>query len=82
MLSRDVSARGRGGNSPAVPRFTWTAVAASIVAGLSLGAVATVGATLLAQGGPPAVRKAPAPVVSTVVQYGDRLGADPRLLKP
>lgn len=68
--------------SPAMPGFTLTAVAASIVAGLSLGAVATVGATLLAQTGPPAVRKAPAPVVSTVVQYGDRLGPEPRALKP
>lgn len=69
--------------SPAMPRFTLTAVAASIVAGLSLGAVATVGATLLAQGAPPTVRNAPAPVVvSTVVQYGDRLGPEPRSLTP
>ncbi|OBK12412.1 DUF2613 domain-containing protein [Mycobacterium asiaticum] len=56
-----------------MPGFS-LAAAFSVVAGLSLGAAATVGVTLMAQESEssPSVRKAPAPVVSTVVQYGDR----------
>lgn len=56
-----------------MPGFT-LAAAASIAAGLSLGAAATLGVTLAICGGRAApVHTAPAPVVlSTVVQYGDR----------
>lgn len=51
----------------------WLGWAVSVAAGLSIGAAATVGATLLAQGGSMApTQGVPTPAVSTMVQYGDR----------
>ncbi|KZS68950.1 small secreted protein [Mycobacterium kansasii] len=53
------------------------AAAASIAAGLSMGAAATVGVTLLVQGSSVAPGQGvPAPAVSSVVQYGDRCSGD------
>ncbi len=59
-----------------MPGFTLAAVA-SIAAGLSIGAAATVGVTLVvAHGSMAPTQGVPVPVVSTVVQYGDRCFSD------
>lgn len=59
-----------------MPGFTLVA-AASIAAGLSIGAAATVGVTLVVQGTSMAPgHGVPAPAAPTVVQYGDRCVRD------
>ncbi|CAM4384853.1 hypothetical protein MB901379_00407 [Mycobacterium basiliense] len=55
-----------------MPGFALAAMA-TIAAGLSIGAAATVGLTLVVQGGSMTpTHSVPAPAVNTVVQYGDR----------
>lgn len=59
-----------------MPGFTLTA-AASMIAGLSIGAAATIGATAVAHDTNVVPNhEAPSPVASTAVQYGDRCDRD------